>query len=448
MSMRMDCFELGFLLEDEKEARNLVLSAVDDGKPIRSYTGLYFNKWFRNLQVIVGAVINDDEKKMDLVSSDVHCAGTNVWKCRVKEDITPKDSSDMEMRLLMELIPDEKHESRSFTVIDVMNANVLPSYAPGEIIQLQVIAKADKIAFYPDEEAFIKAEGQEVSLPSGENGEKEKQTLTVSAGYPMPSRFMHNHVKKTKEEAKESECTDDDKWIYLRGKILSMNCYSAIFPGDEEHEDIKWVLPAVQIDTCFGQVDIMSNRHWISEETLKQLDVGYIVSTVCELQGDPLINEYEEGMVSDPQNNLMAVRYAFESGKMNRLLPILSDQCRFYTDAHHREIIGKEKIVKYLEEKYRYITEDQKCRQFTAYGFVANSDDEINQYGLEHKRGEPCVAIGLEDGKENGWSQFAFLEYDGENKICGINLTNGVHYVFSDAFSSWEEMNEALKEFL
>ncbi len=352
----------------------------------------------------------------------------------------------MDMRLLVEPLSDDEHESRSFTVIDVMNANVLPSFAPGEIIELQVIAKAEKIGFYPDEEAFVKAEGQKVNLPSGENGEKEEQTLTVAAGYPMPSRFMNNHFKKTKEEAEESEFTDDDKWVYLRGKALSLNTYSAVFPGDEEHEDVKWLMPAIPIDTYFGKIDIMFSPDWISDEIRKQLDVGYIVSTVCEIQGDPLFYEYENGMVIDPKNNLMAVRYAFESGKMNRLLPILSDQCRFYTDAHDKEIIGREEIVKYLEEKYRYITEDQKCRQFTAYGFVANSDDEIEQFGLEHKRGEPCVAVGLDDGKQKGWSQFVFLTYDEEYKICGINLTNGEHYVFSDAFRSWTEMDEALKE--
>ena len=99
----------------------------------------------------------------------------------------------------------------------------------------------------------------------------------------------------------------------------------------------------------------------------------------------------------------------------------------------------------YLDEKYRYITEDQKCRQFTAYGFVVNDDEEIEQYSLQHKRGETCIAIGLNDGNQEGWSQFAFLEYDDEEKICGINLTNGDHYLFSNAFQSWVEMDEALK---
>ena len=45
-------------------------------------------------------------------------------------------------------------------------------------------------------------------------------------------------------------------------------------------------------------------------------------------------------------------------------------------------IMKEELDEQYLDEKYRYITEDQKCRQFTAYGFVVNDDEEIKQYSL------------------------------------------------------------------
>lgn len=445
MSLRMDCFELEHLVEDEKSVRAFLMAAVYGGTPVKAYSGLYFNKWYKNLQIVVGSVIKDEEKGMEIVSSNAHCAGMSIWKCRVIEEITPPNSSELDMRLMVEPLPDDEHESKSFTVVDVMNADVLPSYAPGEIIQLQVIAKADKIDFYADEEAFSKAEGQKVKLPFGENGEKEEQMITIADGYPMPSGFMNNHTKTTKE-ADAADCTDEDKWVYLRGKILKLGTYSALFEGNEEHEEVKWVLPAIPVDTYFGRIDIMFNAAWISEEQKEQMAAGNIISTVCEIQGDALVYEYEKGMVINKKNNMMAVRYAFSSGRMKRLLPILADSCRFYTDAHNMEIVGKEEIVKYLDEKYRYITEDQKCRQFTAYGFVVNDEEEIEQYSLQHKYGETCVAIGLDDGNEKGWSQFAFLEYDDEEKICGINLTNGDHYQFGDAFQSWVEMDEALKE--
>ena len=445
MSMRMDCFELDHVIEDEKSVRSLLMAAVHGGTPVRAYTGLYFNKWFKNLQIVVGEVVREEEKALEIVSSNAHCAGMSVWKCRVKEVITPKDSSELDMRLLVEPLSDDEHESKSFTVVDVMNAEVLPSYAPGEIIQLQVIAKADKIGFYADEEAFAKAEGQKVKLPFGENGEKEEKTLTIAAGYPLPSRFMNNHFKKTEEEAKAAEFIDEDKWVYLRGKILRTGTYSAIFKGDEEQEDVRWILPAIPVETYFGNVDIMFNATWISEEQKEFVKVGNIISTVCEIQGDTLLYEYDKGMVIDKKNDLMAVRYAFSSGKIKRLLSIMTDNCRFYTDAHDKKIIGKEEIVKYLEEKYRHITEDAHCEQFTAYGFVVNNDEEIEQYGLKHRCGETCIAIGLDDGKQKGWSQFVFLDFDEEEKISGINFINGDHYRFSDAFRSWVEMDDALK---
>lgn len=445
MSLRMDCFQLEHLIEDEESIRVLLMAAVHEGIPVRAYSGLYFNKWYKNLQIIAGSIIKDEEKSMEIVSSDTHCAGVSVWKCRVIKEITPKDSSELDMRLMVETLSEDEHGSKSFTVVDVMNADILPSYAPGEIIHLQVIAKADQICFYADEEAFTKAEGRKVKLPVDENGEREEQTLTIATGFPMPTGFMNNHSITTKEEAVAVEFTDEDQWVYLRGKILELSTYSALFAGDGEHEEVKWVLPAIPVETYFGKIEIMFNATWIREEQKEHVAADNIISTVCEIQGDPLIYEYDKGMVIDIKNNMMAVRYAFSSGRMKRLLPILADNCRFYTEAHDKEIIGKEEIVKYLDEKYRYITEDQKCRMFTAYGFVVNDDEEIKQYNLEHKRGDPCITIGVDDGDQKGWSQFAFLEYDAEEKIYGINLTNGDHYQFGEVFQSWVEMDEALK---
>ena len=102
--------------------------------------------------------------------------------------------------------------------------------------------------------------------------------------------------------------------------------------------------------------------------------------------------------------------------------------------------------MKYLEEKNRYITKENSWKCFTAYGFVVNDDEETERYGLEHKCGEAVVAFGLDDGEQKKWSQFIFLDYDEEEKIRGITMTDGEHYRFGDTFESWEEMNEALED--
>ena len=446
MSLRMDCFELEFLTEDEESVRSLLLTAAHDGTPVRAYSGLYFNKWYKNLQIVVGSVIRDEEKTLEIVSSNAHCAGASIWKCRVQDVITSEDESELDMRLLVEPLTDDEHESKSFTVVEVINADVLPSYAEGEIIELQVIAKADKIGFYADEDAFAKAEGQKVNLPCGENGEEEEKTLTIAEGYPMPTGFMNNHFKTTKEEAEAAEFTDYDTRVYLRGKIMRLGTYSAVFDGKEGHEGIECKLPAIPVNTYFGRIDIMFNPTWIKEETKEFVKRDNIISTICEIQGDTLLNEYEHGIVISKKNNMMAVRYAFDSGRIKRLLPVLADDCRYYTESHQQEIIGKEEIVKYLEEKYRHITEEAKCKEFTAYAYVINNENEASEYGLEHKYGEPCIAIGLDDGEQKGWSQFVFLDFDEEEKICGIEMNDGIHYRFSDPYRSWTEMSEAQKK--
>ncbi len=445
MSLSMDCFDLENLVEDEESVNSLLIAAVREGTPVRAYSGLYHNKWFKNLQIIAGSIIRNEEKTISYVSLDTHCAGLSVWKCRVIEEITPEDGSKMDMRLRVEPLLDDENKSRAFTVIDVMNADVLPSYAPGEIIQLQVIAKADQIGIYADEAAYVETEGQKVELPFGENGEKEEKVLSLEEGYAMPSGFMNNHFKKTQEEAMAAKFTDEDKWVYLRGKMLEPRAYIALFEGKKKGEKVDITMWSIPVETYFGTLDIMFNDDWIEKEKRKLVKEGSTVSTVCAIQGDTLIYEYENGMVIDKKNNMMAVRYAFSSGRVKRLLPIMADDCRFYTDAYDMEITGKEDIVKYLVEKYRHITEEEKTKEFTAYAFVNNDDGETEKYGLEHKRGEPCVAIGLNDGNQEGWSQFVFLDYGEDEKITRIHMTDAVNYRFSKAFESWAEMEEAMK---
>ena len=61
MSFRLDCFNLEHFVEKEESARNFVMMVAHEGKPIRAYSGLYFNKWYKNLQFVVGSVIRHEE---------------------------------------------------------------------------------------------------------------------------------------------------------------------------------------------------------------------------------------------------------------------------------------------------------------------------------------------------------------------------------------------------
>lgn len=439
MSMNMECFGLEELTQDDDTAMAFLAKAIREGTEIRGYSGIYFNKWYKSLQIIAGAKENE-HGKMEAVSFNSHCTGPHVWKCRIKDVITPKDDTELDMRLLVGALDEDDPESEPITVIDVMNADVLPSYAPGEIIELQVIAKAGTISLYPDEEAYAAAESRKVMLPLGENGQKEEIDLTIDEGYPAPILFLKNHLTEAEEEEGSNyDCSEEDKWIGVRGKIDRLCVHYAVF-GEKEEE--KWMIPSATIETPFGKLEILFNVDWLNEEQEKMLETGHIISATCEIQGDALACEHERGMVINQKNNMMAVRYAFSSGKMKRLLPVMADNCRFYTENHQMEITGKDEIVKYLEKKYRVITEEVGCRTDTLYGILKNDDEETKEYGLKYKGGESCIAIYMDDKKVRGCSQLIFLEYDEEQKISGLYLSGDSRYRFA-SYESWVEMNEA-----
>lgn len=434
MSLSMECYGLQHMIDDEEQIRALLFLTAQTGKKIPAYSGLYCNKYYKSLQIVVGEIINHETKSLEIQSGHTHNAGNSFWKCRVIQEINPEEYGDLDMRLLVE--PISGH--RSMTVIDVINADILPSYAPGEIIDLQVIAKARSATFYPDEAAFDEAEGQKTSIPMSKDGKREERYLSLAAGFPMPSGYMHNHTVKNEDDRQGIPNTDDDKWVYLRGILVDkLGYYPCQLPGKED-KPVNHPLPAGKIDTYFGKIHIMYNLYGLSREQQELVQKGNTVSVVCNIQGDALIDEYEEGIVINKKNNLMAVRYALSSGRVKRLLPVLADDCTLYSEARDMTVSGKEAVVDYLDERSRGIADQRKM--YTIYGIIKNSEKETADYNLKYKAGERCIVIGKGEISEGDYSQIVFLDFDEGEKIRRIYLSSDSNYRF-DKYASWEEMD-------
>ncbi len=435
MSLNMECYNLQHMIKDEDSVRSLLLLAAKSGKKILAYSGIYNNKYYECLQIVVGEVINYETKSLEIQSAHTHNTGNSFWKCRVIQEINPKGNGELDMRLLVEPVNGEK----CMTVIDVLNADILPSFAPGEIIELQMVAKARSVNFYPDEAAFDQAEGQKASNPMSMDGKREERVMSLGAGFPMPSGYLQNHTVKDGDDRKAIPNTDDDKWVYLRGPMLrKLGYYLCLMPG--RGGGMKRVpLAGTCINTYFGKIHIMYNFYGLTSEQQDLIEPGYTVSAVCEIQGDALINEYEEGMVINKKNNLMAVRYALSSGRFARLLPILSENCTLCCEADNETISGSGSIVEYLADKYGHLSVADKMH--TLYGVVINSDEEIAENNMDRKTGDRCVLFGTSSDADDQYDQYAFLDFDEDEMICGIRISNNRHYR-TLIYRSWVEMEE------
>ena len=208
MSMNMECYDLQHLAEDQRAAASLLRLAAEIGRRIPAYTGTYSNLHFDAFQVITGGAENPGTKELNIRTGHIHNAGMSLWQCRVVREITPAGSDEMDMKLLVEPVSGGK----GFTVIEVMNSDILPSYAPGEIIEMQVIAKTLWVRFYGDRDHFVHAEEQRMVIPAG----RAEAEHPLREGYPMPLGFLCSGYPETAAAAQAARTADRENLVYLR----------------------------------------------------------------------------------------------------------------------------------------------------------------------------------------------------------------------------------------
>ncbi len=383
MSLDMRCYTLQRWYS-EKDAPGLVRHAAEAGVKIPAYSGVYSNEHYSALQVIAGGDFDEKTQHMEIRSGQIHNAGTAFWRCRVLREITPEGSSDLDMRILAETVYGKKF----VTVLDVVNADILPSYAPGEIIDLQVIGKTHSVYFYRDEAQYARAEA------------RGKSPLNC----PVPS--------------------GDDGRVSLAGTILRRTWLRVEIP-QEYGSDAVTNLQACRLGTCFGDIQMMVSRLQESEAR-----AGRVLSASCSIQGDPLIAEYEYGMVISEKNNLMALRYAFSSGRVHRLLPVLSEDCVLDAGPFGGTAAGPGRVAERLAE---------------IRGRFAGRGEMYALYGAADEGGDPegkrCVVVGRGEEAEQNDALYVFAGTDGEGRICSLRLRGGPRRPFR-RYRSWIEMEE------
>lgn len=412
MSMNLSFCDLQFLVDKEADAAALLRRAVETGRRVQAYSGLYWDLHYGNLQIVAGVVPNPETGSPEVLSGHCHSAGIALWQCRVRQEITRAGSSGLDMRLLVEPVDGGK----GYTVIDVISADILPSYAPGEIIELQVIAKTHNARFYTDAESYFRANEQERMIPP----RMKEASRPLREGYPMPLGFLCREEPAVPGIGWMDSGLERENLVYVRGTIEGQPWYSTKLP-DHSGCTVKRHMSACRIMTDFGPLHAMLPARF--SDPLRN---GRTISLLCSLQGDALIGEYDDGMVVSMKNNLMALRYAFSSGRMKRLLPVLAENCEVFSETGERAAAGRESVVRYLEGCY------EKLRR---------GGGVYTLYGSSDTGADRCVVVGQGDEAEGKEALLVSLQGDREEKICCIRLRAGGSGEMRK-YRSWLEMEE------
>lgn len=413
MSMDMECFGLQHMVRTREDAAALLRRAVEDGKRVPAWSGAYYNLHYDCLQIIANCEEDPETGRPEILSGHTHCAGTALWQCRVLQELAPPPgSSGMDRRLLV-----APAEGGSMTVVDIMNAEILPSYAPGEIIEMQVIMKTEEAGFYRGMEGDHNAKAlEEANLPVLEG-------RRMWDGCPMPVGYLRG-MRENRNSPSGAD-TGGESRVWLRATIEGKGWFTSDLPG-KYGQTMERQLPDCKVMTDYGKLYVMLNSLY-SHKTAPGVRSSFLGS----LQGDVMVGSYEDGMVTDPMNGLMALRYAFSSGRVKRLRTVMAEGCSVVSETGRTAAAGAREAAGYLENRYGEI--------------LARGGGTYALYGVTEGRGgekpERCVVAGA--GPEHRGNDLlrVFADFDAEGRIRRVRLEScrdsGIL-----KYRSWLEMEE------
>lgn len=398
---------LDFITEDEDTIRNFLGHVLSNGKAIHNYYGLpYINEHFGSTQIICRVGHNPEGDGLQFTGFDSHADSLCVWKMRIEHKMNNADEEDpTRVKLLAKGL-----DGSSMLAIDVANGDILPSFKKDEIIELQMVAFAEKTDFFADEEAYAD------TVEPGPNGKK----TMIGENTIFPIGFFSES-----EEVKDV--------VQIHGTIKRMTFGTSQFDDQKIQSNIR-----CHVDTQLGEIVVILPFDDIEDvKNNENMREGKIIDCYARLSGDAAIYAYEKGIVKDAENNLKLVAYTLEDGDPERLRSVLAKDF-----VYHSENAGK-----HIEDVDEYIDFVKAVHgggeiAHTYYATIASIDDGPNE--LEYTVGTRCAVISYES--EEGYNSIIFVDTNesGEVKRIYLSKESRYHFKVDDPFPEKEDLAEML----
>ncbi len=393
---------LGFLADNEEQICALWRYIAQEGEAIVGYYGFpYMNLHFGDAQLILRTVRNDEEKRFEVMGMDTHSSGNCVWDVRLSGmNIARKEADVMEHRCVVHRVSDKG----GMAVVNIVNADVLPSFDEGETVKLQVIAFPALIEYFRDEDEYAEAQ------PDLVDGNK----LLLADGVMFPTGLMHNHNPGTEDfEADE----DMDDLMLIRGTVKNLYCGSIETDGEKHNAYIRCI-----IGTEYGDLEIVHTIDDVKEEQRTNMRVGAVVSGVFTISGDAAIYEYEKGIVLDEANDLSILRSTFAGADAERIRFVFAENAAYLAEYNNAAYAGRGAIV----DRLKYITANAKRKCFAHQAVISSVDD--GEESLPYGVGKKCIVIAY--GEEDNYESIAFIDIDENGRISRLVTSANSRYHF------------------
>ena len=378
MALMLDSFGMRDFIdwyEKDGKIEDIFNYFVSKGKRMDCYTpGCWYSHIDLGNPEVYSSLCDREDKKIEIIDMDMHLGGPITWKVKINHVPLRKVDQNNLVRMLC-VSSAEGGESCAF--VRLLNADILPSFLPGECIEVQPAAICKSIEFYSDIDEFAD------SFPEIEECKIEElkgTKLMPEMGTIIPyALYMDKDQDKNCEEDRSISIWDEDFSVITGTVKGAYGDYVKI--SDEER---MGRLLRVDIDTKFGELTLVYNLDDISEEQRAKIKEGAIVTALAIISCDPVLDEYENGFVIDEKNNLKALSYSFVKGEAIRLTKILDDSATYESVNCEKKIIGRENIIEHI---------DYVCRH-TKTDYHAYTTSMKGEY-----EGENCIL--LSDGEED-----------------------------------------------
>ena len=392
----------GFVMESEENYMGFLAKVCEDGKAITGYYGYpYLNLEYGDSQFIARTQMNEEEK-LEVVGMDTHVPGRAIWEVLLSDvNFQPKDADPLSRRVIVKRASD----GGGMAVVNLLNADVLPSFLENEKVKMQMIAFPEMIHYYADEEAYA------AEQPEGANGKK----WLLADGSMVATGIFSNHGVDNPDNDKDHY---SDNYMLIRGTVKGF-IPSAIKIGDEE---IKSYV-RVHIVTEHGDLEIVHTLDQVDESEHENLKAGAIVNGLFILSGDVAIYEYGNGIVRDEVHNLSLLRYTLQKGDPKRMQAVLRENSVYFSEASGKECVGKKEII----DRLQYVRDSNPDKDYFAHLATIISIDEGDEE-LPYGVGQRCVVLAEEE--RDNYVSIAFLDVDEEGYIEKLTISVNGRYHF------------------
>lgn len=405
MPSYLENFGLDYLAESEESIQGIMGYTAQNGKAIFGYYGMpYLLMDYGDAQMIA-RVVDDPETGNHIVTGmDTHGAGPCIWKARVSSiNINRKDADLLQKRIVV-----NKEDGTGMAVVNLINADVLPSFMDGDPIEMQMIGLPVFLQYFRDEDEYAESV----------RDEKTGKSFMLSEGAVFPSGMLQNR-NPNGDHFEEDE--DNDDMMVVRGTVKKL--YHGVFQmGDVRQNSYIRCF----IDTEFGPLELAHTFEQVEEACRSNIRVGSVVNCVCVLSGDVAIHEYENGIVLDEKHNLALLRSVFSGDDPRRLGPVLAENVAFTSESNGKQYTGKQAVIDRISTVISRIKDDPENKCFAHYATITEilDGEEALPYGV----GTRCLVLAY--GEPENYEGIAFIELDDSGKITALSISTNSRYRF------------------